>query len=231
MLDLIERRGWMPRFYYSHYHIMAAAYFARGSAHLEYEHRDKESISSDVFCRHRAYVTGCLFSTVSFLEGQINEIFTDAAEDQRDNIHALGDKIFLLAEMWKLGVPRTASYSILRKYEILLALAEKPSLDRGDATYQDVKLLIWLRNALIHYEPVSSSSTAPTSQEQEQKFRGKFALNPLTGSKTPFFPERCLSHGCAKWAVESSITFVDQCCSRLEIEPVFSTVRNSLTTT
>jgi hypothetical protein len=229
MLDSIERRGWMPRFYFSHYHIMAAAFFARETAQIEDEHRDKESISSEVFCRHRAYVTGCLFSAVSFLEGQINEIFMDAAEDQRNYIHGLGDKIFLLAEMWNLGVPRTASYSILRKYEILLTLAEKPPLDRGDVIYQDVKLLIWLRNALIHYEPISSTSTAPTSQEQEQKFRGKFALNPLTGSKTPFFPERCLSHGCAKWAVRSSIEFVDECCLRLGIEPVFNTVRTSLT--
>jgi hypothetical protein len=230
MLDLTERAGWMPRFYNSHYHIIAAAFFARESARLENEHRGKESISSEIFCQHRAYVTGSIFSAVSFLEAQINEIFTDAADDQRDHIYGLGSKIHLLAEMWNLDVPRTASYSILRKYEIVLALAQMAPLDRGDLIYQDVKLLIWLRNALIHYEPISSTSTAQTSQDQEQKFRGKFALNPLTGSKTPFIPERCLSHGCARWAVESSIKFVDQCCSRLEIEPVFNGVRNSLIT-
>jgi hypothetical protein len=218
----------MPRFYYSHYHIMAAAFFARQSAQLEREYRSRESISTEAFSQHRAYVTGSIFSAVSFLEGQINEVFTDAADDRRDFIHNLGDRIFLLAEMWNLDVPRTAGYPILKKYEIALALAQKEPLDRGALSYSDAKLLIRLRNALIHYEPLSSTSSAKSSQSEEQKFRGKFPINPLTGSKTPFFPERCLGHGCAKWAVESSVTFVDQFCSKLGIEPVFNSIRNSL---
>jgi len=218
----------MPRFYYSHYHIKAAAFFASRSAQLEREHGHNAAASSEILTQHRAYVTGCLFSVASFLEAQINEIFTDAADDRREYIYNLGDRIYLFAEMWKLGIPRTASYSIVEKYEIALALAEKEPLDRGTVVYQDVKLLIRLRNALIHYEPMSSTSTAEASQKLEQKFQGKFLLNPLTGRKTPFFPERCLGHGCAKWAVESSVKFVDHCLSRLEIEPVFNSVRPSL---
>lgn len=220
----------MPRFYYSHYHIMSAAFFARESGRIERENKGNDRVPSEIQSRHRAYVTGCVFSTVSFLEAQINEIFTDAADDKRDFIHPLGDKIFLLAEMWRLGVPKTASYPILKKYEIAVALAEKGMLDRGALVYQNTSLLIWLRNALIHYEPISSTSAAETSQAQEEKFRGKFALNPLTGSKTPFFPERCMGYGCAKWAVESSIGFVDHFCSQLGIEPVFNSIRNSLST-
>lgn len=132
--------------------------------------------------------------------------------------------------MWKLGIPRTASYSILEKYEIALAMAEKEPLDHGTVVCQNVKLLIRLRNALIHFEPTSSTSTAEGSQRLEKQFRGKFLLNPMTGRKTPFFPERCLGHGCAKWAVESGVSFVDHCLSRLDIEPVFNSVRNSLGT-
>ncbi len=220
--------AWMPRFYYSHYHIMSAAFFARESGRVERENEAKESFTSEIQSRHRAYVTGCVFATVSFLEAQINEIFTDAADEQRDFIHPLGDKIFLLAEMWKLGVPKTASYPILKKYEIAVALAEKKPLGRGALVYQNASLLIWLRNALIHYEPISSTSTAESSQAHEERFRGKFALNPLTGAKTPFFPARCMGYGCAKWAVESSIGFVDHFCSHLGIEPVFNSIRNSL---
>jgi hypothetical protein len=219
---------WMPRFYFSHYHIMSAAFFARESGKLERDNKDKESFPSKIQAEHRAFVTGCIFSSVSFLEAQVNELFTDAAEDQREHIHQLGDKIYLFAEMWKLGVPRTASYSILEKYEIALALAERGSLDRGSLVYQDSKLLISMRNALIHYEPLSSTSTHESSQVWENKFRGKFSLNPLTGSKTPFFPIRCMGYGCARWAVESSVSFVDHFCSRLGIEPVFNSVRDSL---
>ena len=156
----------------------------------------------------------CIFSSVSFLEAQVNELFTDAAEDQREHIHQLGDKIYLFADMWKLGVPKTASYPILEKYEIALALAEKEPLNRSSLVYKDCKALICIRNALIHYEPLSSTSTAKSSQRLENKFRGKFRLNLLTGAKTPFFPIRCMGYGCAKWAVETSIRFVDHCWSR-----------------
>lgn len=222
--------AWMPRFYYSHYHIMSAAFFARESGKVERENEGNDRLTSEILSRHRAYVTGCVFATVSFLEAQINEIFTDAADEQRGFIHPLGDKIFLLAEMWKLGVPKTASYPILKKYEIAVALAERDAIDRGALVYQNASLLIWLRNVLIHYEPISSTSTAESSQAHEERFRGKFALNPLTGAKTPFFPERCMGYGCAKWAVESSINFVDHFCSRLGIEPGFNSIRNSLGT-
>jgi hypothetical protein len=230
MLAELQSSGWMPRFYYSHYHIMAAAFFARQSAQLERKHEEEERLSAEIFPQHRAYVTGSVFSAVSFLEGQINELFTDAADDKRDFIHKLGDRVVLLGAMWNLDVPRTASYSILEKYEIALALAEREPLDRGALVYQDARLLIRLRNMLIHYEPMSSTSTAKTSRDEEERFRGKFSPNPLTGSKTPFFPERCLGHGCAKWAVESSVRFVDHCCSRLEVEPVFNSNRDSLST-
>lgn len=219
---------WMPRFYFSHYHIMSAAFFARASGKLESDNKDLEVVSSTIQSEHRAFVTGCIFSSVSFLEAQINEIFTDAAEDQREHIHHLGDKIYLFADMWKRGVPRRASYPILEKYEIALALAEREPLDRTSLVYRDTKLLIRMRNALIHYEPLSSTSTAKSSQEWENKFRRKFSLNPLTGAKTPFFPIRCMGYGCAKWAVESSVRFVDHCCSRLGVQPVFDTVRDSL---
>lgn len=220
----------MPRFYYSHYHIMAAAFFARQSAQIEQKHRLQEAISSQDFSQHRAFVTGCVFSSVSFLEAQINEVFTDASEDKRDFIHQLGDRILLFAEMWRLDVPRTASFPILKKYEIALALAQRAPFDRGDIIYQDTKLLIRLRNALIHYEPLSSTGNAKSSRDEEEKFRGKFALNPLTGSKTPFFPERCMGHGCAQWAVTTTIRFVDHFCGRIGIEPFFNSVRDSLAT-
>lgn len=226
----LESSGWMPRFYYSHYHIKAAHSLRDRVAQLERDHGHDDALGSEILTQHRAYVTGCLFSVASFLEAQINEIFTDAADDKRDKIHKLGDRIYLFAEMWNLGIPRTASYSILEKYEIALALAEKELLDHGAVVYQDVKLLIKLRNALIHYEPSSSTSTAEGSKKLEKQFRGKFLPNPLTGRKTPFFPERCLGHGCAKWAVESGVNFVDHCLSRLEIEPVFNSVRTSLET-
>lgn len=230
MSDLLTASGWTPRFYYSHHHIQAAALFARRSSKLEKEHGDKNVVSSEVFFEHRAYVTGAILSAVSFLEAEINEIFADAGDDQREHIYQLGDVIFLLKRMWTLGVPKTASYSILDKYQIALALADKKEFDKGAAPYQDVRLLIRLRNALVHYEPEYTARDSSSSKRLEQNLQGRFPLNPLTGSRTPFFPELCMSHGCAKWAVESSVKFVDDFCGQLGLTPVFDGIRSSLAT-
>ena len=96
-------------------------------------------VSTEIFSQHRAYVTGCIFAAVSFLEAQITEMFSDAYEDKRDFIHQLGDRILLFAQMWKLEVPKTASFQILKKYEIALVLAQKQPFDRGGLIYQDTK--------------------------------------------------------------------------------------------
>lgn len=58
----LESPGWMPRFYYSHYHIKAAAFFAGQSAQLERDHGHDDALCSEILTQHRAYVTGCLFS-------------------------------------------------------------------------------------------------------------------------------------------------------------------------
>ncbi len=47
-----------------------------------------------------------------------------------------------------------------------------------------------------------------------------FAPNPFfSGSGNPFFPDKCLGHGCAKWALESSVEFADAFFSRMGIVP------------
>jgi hypothetical protein len=50
-----------------------------------------------------------------------------------------------------------------------------------------------------------------------------FTLNPLMPTN-PFFPDRCLSHGCANWAVETSLRFVREFCAAMTITPLFDKV-------
>jgi hypothetical protein len=61
-------------------------------------------------------VTGSILSAVSFIEAGINEIFADASDDKREHIHQMGEEaILLMANLRRLGVAKTASYSILQK--------------------------------------------------------------------------------------------------------------------
>lgn len=222
------------RTYFSIQHIQSAANFTRLAAKIEKEY--DSSNEHDLYYEHQSYVTGAIFTSVAFLEATINEIFTDCSKGVDDgNIKELNkDLKGLLGDMWKLEVPRTAYFSILDKYQIALTLTQKENFNKGIVPYQDIDTLIKIRNALIHYEPESTiihSEVDPNAVKEhkfEKRLRGKFSLNPLTGEKNSFFPAKCLSHGCSKWAVESSLQFADEFFEKLNIEPTYDHVRDKL---
>ena len=129
------------RTYFSIQHIQSAALFARHTYDVE---KNYDGIFSEkLFSQHSAYVTAAILSSVFFLEATINELFADTV----DTNHGMVDKLTpltknLMAQMWKLEVPRTASFNILQKYQIALTLAQKPLFDSGTQPYQDVHLLM-----------------------------------------------------------------------------------------
>jgi hypothetical protein len=214
-------------------HILAAAHFARLSSQVEKTYDGK--CSDEVFHEHRAYVSGCIVSTVSFLEAKINELFADTV----DNPNAVKqlDKTArdLMSGMWKGEILARAGFPILEKFQLALALARKDLFDRGKRPFQDVALLVRLRNALVHYVPewvtfVSAETEDLTVQDIKRNLSGKFELNPLRGPADSFFPDRCLSHGCAKWAVTSSVEFVDEFLARMGLPRPYDHIRPRLNT-
>ncbi len=223
------------RTYFSIQHIQSAALFCRLSNEIENKYDgifDQKSTTE-----HGSYVTNAIFSSICFLEATINEIFCDAVDNQ-SSIENLGkEKIKLLADMWSLDVPRTAAYSILEKYQIALSLLEKPLFDNCVSPYQNIQILIQLRNALMHYEPKWNLTYSSLESEEyeldnlSKRLRGKFALSKIykdTGNS--FFPDKCLGHGCAKWAVESCVAFADDFFSKIGLKPTFDHVRQYLKT-
>lgn len=52
---------------------------------------------------------------------------------------------------------------------------------------------------------------------------------PFTGKGNPFFPDRCLSHGCAVWAWNAALSFCDEFFDRVEVQPVYGSFRQLLT--
>lgn len=223
------------RTYFSIQHIQSAALFARNAYAIE---KNYDSVFSDeLFSQHRAYVTASILSSVFFLEAAINELFADTVESNSEIAKKLNlTTIQLMAEMWKLEVPRTANYKILQKYQIALALAQKQIFDPGAPPYQDVNLLVKLRNDLVHYEPEwvknpSNDDFGPDDiHRYEKMLRGKFLANPLTGQGNSFYPDKCLGHGCAEWAVNSSAKFADAFFSRMGLLSPYDHIRNRLNT-
>ncbi|MDY0277980.1 MAG: hypothetical protein RBQ97_07840 [Acholeplasma sp.] len=153
------------RTYFSIQHIQSAILFAKLAKNLETDYSNKLSEiepkdRSGISAQHFAFVTNAIFSSVCFLEATINELFCDAFDkNYNERLIPLGEStIDLMKDLWERGIPRTASYSVLEKYQIALVEANKSIFDIGSTPFQDIYLLIKLRNALMHFELEAVSS-------------------------------------------------------------------------
>jgi hypothetical protein len=58
------------------------------------------------------------------------------------------------------------------------------------------------------------------------QLQGKFTDNQLMkGSGNPWFPDKCLGHGCAEWCIRSVTELADQFFERIGVEPNYQRVR------
>ena len=217
------------RHYLSIQHLESARLFCQRCERLECQHKAEEWLQ--VSSRHQAFAIGTVFSAVAFLEATANEIFADALVNHLTG-HLSGlsaSSVERLGRLWDLGVPRTATFSILCKYDIALAATDCPPMDRSREPVQAIMLLGKLRNALIHYEPESllideNPDNVQEMHKLEKNLGGKFDLNQLMeGTANPFFPNKCLGHGCANWAVESSIALSGHSAEKWEQKSYSST--------
>jgi hypothetical protein len=225
----------LSRTYYSIQHIQSAAYFTRlGSA---IEKVDKPSNPDDfdrLLAEHKACVTSAIFTSAFFLEATINEVFTDAVDYPEGDVKDLeADVKKRMADIWKLEVVKGASFNILHKFYLALSLSGKTLLEPGNHLYDNVRILIDLRNELVHYHPEwitgeGQDKSAKKAFNLEKRLKDKFPLNRLLPSGNPFFPDRCLSHGCAKWTVLSSLAFTDEFFLRMNLPPPYEHVRSRL---
>ena len=204
-------------------HLGAAALFARDATTVERTPLTTR-LEGEQFVRHRACVTGAILSATAFLEAVINELFADLSDAHVAHLHLLDSEVQeLMAEMWQRGVPRTASYSVVEKFEIALTLARRELLARSERLHADVVSLSRLRNALIHYEPTWESSA--DRHDFEKRLRDRFAPNAHAGQGNPFWPDKCLGAGCARWAVATALSFADDFFKRLSIPAPYESHR------
>ncbi|MFK4474901.1 DNA-binding MltR family transcriptional regulator [Paenibacillus sp. RC73] len=206
---------------FSFNHIQSAVLLARNALQVEKNQNNNDDVVARI--QYESYVTGALLCTVGYLEATINEFFSNIKDKNNKNGKRLKPKkIEMIDSMWKLGVPRTAKYSILDKYQIALTLADKKLFEKGNSPYQDVYLLIQVRNAITHYEPEwvtteSEFSEKITEQTLEKKLKNKFKLNPFANSPDPFFPDKCLSYDFIKWGIHSSLNLTKLFFEELEL--------------
>jgi hypothetical protein len=204
------------RAYYSSYHLWAAKHFCALAQSVE----NASGVQTRFDVKHRAYVTNSVFSAVAFLEAAINELYQDAADNHESYINELDpDCKRLMSDFWQFTEERNRSaFNLLDKCQIALTLLRKQQFDLGQLPYQDAAIVVTLRNELVHFKPQSLGGDV--EHKLARRLRGKFPENRLMdGSGNPWFPDKCLGHGCAEWAVNSIVRFADEFFAKINVEP------------
>ena len=169
----------------------------------------------------QGYAIGAVMLSVAFVEAAINELFQDAADNHAPYVSSLpAPTRDRWARFWRATA--TKFVSILEKYEMALVLADLEAQPRGEAPYQDVRLVIDLRNYLTHFLPRNLGDGEDEVHKLEAKLIGKFdsAAN-MKGSGNRWFPAHALGAGCARWAVDSARAFVEDFAQRTGIKMAF----------
>jgi len=91
--------------------------------------------------------------------------------------------------------------------------------------YRLVSLVIKLRNYLVHFPgewlPAPDDESGPLPQSDlpliERQLKGQFPSTRFASYAQPFFPNHCLSAGCARWAAEACLSFAQEFSTRAGI--------------
>ena len=220
-------------------YIQSAVLLCRLGYRIEKEFEESGELSQEMALHHEAFILNSILSSVAFVESTVNELHADAAEEAYfftdEKTEAL---LKTIGEGWRNE--RNFNHApVLYKYQKILAIAGKPPFDANDQAFANVQNLVEIRNHLMHYKREwvvvrGSGSAAKSSETTAEKFektlKKKFAINPLAAKNQPFFPDKCLGHGCAEWAVVNSLIFTDAYFRRLQLPAPYDGIREELAT-
>ncbi len=158
----------------------------------------------------RTYVSGCIFFSVASVEANINEIICDIIEN----------KIKLGEFEKKKIIEINDRESTLKKYEIILNEVMKFELSKDKEIYQNMKILIDVRNAFTHFKP-EWESNQKWHDKIGRKLSGKIKMTPYIEDSSPIFPMRCMTYDFCCWSTISSYNFMKEIFSLLSIRNKF----------
>ncbi|HVF38913.1 MAG TPA: hypothetical protein VM939_03360 [Gemmatimonadaceae bacterium] len=194
----------------SHQHIISARFFA--DAVQEIESGDREAVTQDDRLKHRAFVSAAVLSAASFLEASINELYLELQKLSQSSQPQLRRELAMLPRVW----PQIVSSPVLHKYQLALSVADGDQYNESKAPFLDADSLVHLRDALLSYRP-DWEDRRGRHRTLEKRLQAKFPQNALVSEHAPWFPDRCLGAGCAKWAVRTVELFSDDFSHRMAI--------------
>jgi hypothetical protein len=176
-------------------HLLSAAYFSRSAGAIENANVDKEF--GDFWEEIQTQAIATILTSVAGLEAYANELFVDHTQIFPEIRSEVMQKLWDLYEL----------KPTIEKFEFALLLLNKPSINRSDALYQDIDVLIKLRNALTHYKPEwIDQQTAHAKLSKQLTYRA--SRSQYFPKSEPLFPRAWICHGTTKWAVSRISDFI-----------------------
>ena len=194
----------------SRHHIISAHNFAESAAEIESE--DAGEIPTEEKWRYRAYVTAAVLSAAGFLEASINELYLELQKVTNSEDSHLRHELALLVSAW----PQIVSSPVLEKYQIALSVTDADPYNQDASPYADAESLMRMRAALLSYGSDWTDSRG-RRHVLEERLKDSFPPSPLVSQHRPWFPDRCLSAGCAKWAVMTVQVFANDFYKRMAL--------------
>jgi hypothetical protein len=190
-------------------HLTAATIFRDHVIALETQHVGEPI--GPFYDELRSYASACIMSAAASLEALINEFFLAHGSSLRDKLTDFEQ------EFWdpKKGIEGERP---LEKYQIALDKLGASRFVRDKPPYIDADALIELRNALVHHKPTWDPARKRRVR-LDQLLAGRFEVSPFKESSGDLVSIKCMSAGCARWAVETVFAFMHEFIARTDLDP------------
>ncbi len=172
-------------------HLCAAQHFRDQAAAIEAGVSPSKSTFAPPEYVH--YWSGAIVFAVMALEAQAYELMT-FSDRFEGTVPPLS---FAPEDHWR---------EVLERYCLVHERAMGKRLDTGRGIAQATKVLVKLRNELVHSKS-EWRDDATVSRALRSACRNRFALNPFLCGEA-FFPDQCISASCAAWAVRTAEAFL-----------------------
>jgi len=194
----------------SRHHIISAHNFAESAEALEND--DPAELPPEEKWRYRAYVTAAILSAAGFLEAAINELYLELQKVTNSEDSHLRHELALLVNAW----PQIVKSPVLQKYQIALSVTDADPYNEEVSPYAEAEGVVRLRDALLSYTSEWEDARGK-HHLLEARLKDQFPPSPIVSSQRPWFPDRCLGAGSARWAVKTVQIFTNDFYRRMAL--------------
>lgn len=169
---------------------------------------------------YEAYVINTIISSISFLEGEINNFINTASNlenleyGENGKNFGLDFKTKARFNYWIEDKDRRKELrnkDTLEKAQFALKVVGRKKFSKGMGIYQRTDIVRDLRNHLVHDTPKLRPAGGETMDyELNNKLQSYVDNSPLASPGDPDFPDKKLSYDCAQWCLKNCIQFSNE---------------------